>query len=766
MVSQDDNPTTSRGENPNVRPGENPKSSADESPMEEYGGLLERVPAILYVADVGEHGRWHFVSPQIETILGFTAQEWCADPELWATQLHPLDRDRVLAVEERPMAPRIEPIEYRMFHRDGAVIWIRDDAQLVQDEQGRLRWHGVMSDVTERKLADAELERSAAQHAAVARLGEHALERAAIDVLMKEAVTAAAQILDVEMAMVGEFVAGGDAFQIRAAFGWPTAQDLGAAVPAGPTTQAGHTVLTGRPVVVTNWAKEDRFVPSELVRTSGAKSGITVAIDGLDSPFGIMAAYSLNPREYTAGDVDFIQSLANVLAAALERQTAEDDIRHRALHDALTGLPNRVLFLDRLEQALARLRRHPGLVAVLFLDIDRFKLINDSLGHQAGDELLAVVAPRLRQAVRPSDTVARFGGDEFGILLEEIPSEHVATATAERIAAVFARPVVLHGNEHFVTASVGIALAQGGEPADALIRDADAAMYRAKERGRARYELFDEVMRGRALDRLRVENDLRRALERSELRLHYQPVVSLVQESIVGVEALLRWEHPERGLVLPGEFVGVAEETGMIRELGRWVVERACGQAADWYRSRPDAAPLSMSINLSPIELLQNDLPNTVAALVRATGLDPACLSLEISEGLSEEDEEVTEILCSLKSVGVRIVLDDFGRGYSSLAYLTRLPIDALKVDRSFVAGLGTGERGGAVTEAIVSMARALALDVIGEGVETETQVAELRRLGCELAQGFYFSPPRAADEITDMLRGCPPWLADRRSGV
>ena len=325
----------------------------------------------------------------------------------------------------------------------------------------------------------------------------------------------------------------------------------------------------------------------------GIGASLTVLIEGRDQPFGVLGVHASEPREFGRGDVAFVQSLANVLADALERQTTEDAMAHLALHDSLTGLPNRVLFIDRLQHALERLRRPPrSRVAVLFIDLDNFKVVNDTLGHAAGDELLSAVAARLRQAVPPSDTVARFGGDEFGLLLEEISNEREAITMAERIAAVFARPFPLDASDHFVTTSIGIALAEGGELPGDLIRDADTAMYRAKERGRARYELFDEVMRGRAIQRLRIENDLRRAVETDELRLAFQPIVSLRDESIVGAEALIRWQHPDRGAITPSEFIPVAEESGLIERIGRWVLEGACRQAAHWAQSRPDSAPV------------------------------------------------------------------------------------------------------------------------------------------------------------------------------
>jgi diguanylate cyclase (GGDEF)-like protein/PAS domain S-box-containing protein len=729
-----------------------------------YSELLARVPAIVYVADAGKTGRWHYVSPQIEQILGYAPAVWCADPELWLDRLHPDDREWVLAREETLSGadPDSLALEYRMLHRDGQVVWIRDDAVLVRDANGDLRWHGVLSDVSERKEAEAELERRAAQQAAVALLGEHALEGASTVELMDEAVNRAAELLGVEISAVWELLPADASLVLRSGIGWPESAVGSLRYPAGEGSQAGYTLLTGAPVVVEDWDAETRFEqPASASRRTGA--GLSVKIEGRSrEPFGVLVVQSMAARRFAQGDIDFLQALANVLADALERQAIEDAIRDRALHDPLTGLPNRVLFVDRLEHALARLGRQHSLAAILFLDLDHFKLVNDSLGHQIGDELLTAAAPRLKQALRSSDTVARFGGDEFGILLEDIGSERDAIETAERIAAIFARPFVLSGSEHFVTTSIGIALARGGERADELIRDADAAMYRAKDRGRARYEVFDEGMRGRAIERLRLENDLRRALERGELRLEYQPVVSLRSFSIVGVEALLRWRHPERGEIPPSEFIPIAEENGLIEPIGRWVLEQACRQAAEWYQARPDAAPLTMSVNLSAVQVTRRSLPDVVASVLRSTGLDPACLSLEITETVMLRDADgLSEVLQALKALGVRLVLDDFGTGYSSLGYLTRLPLDVLKVDRSFVDGLGSEPRDTAITETIIAMSRALSLDVVAEGVETADHVRELTRLGCRLAQGFHFSRAVPAEEITRALEHGPSWLID-----
>jgi diguanylate cyclase (GGDEF)-like protein/PAS domain S-box-containing protein len=737
-----------------------------------YPELLQRVPAIIYIADAGHFRRWHFVSPQIQVILGYSPDEWRADPGLWAQRLHPEDRERVLAAEPVQEPGTVQPAsvhplvrEYRLLHRDGHAVWMRDDAALVRSDDGSLRWHGVLSDISERTRVEAELERRAAQQAAVARFGIQALEGATAHELMQRAVGMAAETLDVELAGVAELLADGG-FLLHVGHGWPEDAIGRERLLGGTGSHAGFAILTGKPVVVRDWAAPQPFEQSRLLSELGVRSGIAVVIEGHGGPFGVLGAHSLRPRDYDAGDIDFLQSLANVLAAALERQAIEDQIRHRAMHDDLTGLPNRALFLDRLDHALTAVRRTGGMAAILFLDLDHFKLVNDSLGHHIGDEVLVAAAPRLKQALRASDTVARFGGDEFGILLENIAGERDATHMAERVASAFAQPFVLAGREHFVTASIGIALARGSERPQDLIRDADAAMYRAKERGRARYELFDEAMRSRAIGRLRVENDLRRALEHGQLRLEYQPLVWLSDRSIRSVEALLRWDHPAQGVVMPAQFIPIAEANGLIEPIGRWVLQQACRQAGEWYGARPDEAPIGISVNLSALQIARAELPDLVFASLHASGLDPACLSLEIAETVMLGDfGALSDALLALKRLGVRLVLDDFGMGYSSLAYLTRLPLDALKIDRSFIHGLGVEGRDTAVTAAIIAMSQALSLEVVAEGVETQAQADELLGLGCRIAQGFHFCRPVSGEAISELLGNGPRLAAGEPRG-
>jgi diguanylate cyclase (GGDEF)-like protein len=479
-----------------------------------------------------------------------------------------------------------------------------------------------------------------------------------------------------------------------------------------------------------------------------------VVLSGLNDETLALNAVQHGAQDYLIkGRVDEVL-IARSIRYAIERKRAEVALAHQALHDPLTELPNRALFLDRLEQALARAQRSSVNVAVLFLDLDRFKVVNDSLGHEAGDRLLVDVANRLRGVVRPGDTVARFGGDEFTILCD-VRGERDAVLIAERVAAAVEAPFTLDDNEAFLTTSLGIALTTGrvDARAEALIRDADAAMYRAKERGKSRYELFDSNMRASAVDRLEIENALHRALDRGEFRVFYQPAVDLLTGEPIGVESLVRWQHPERGLVGPDEFIALTEETGLIVPLGAWVLREACRQWKVWEESGTPAPRIA--VNLSTRQLGQPDLVEVVADVLEETGMDPAQLSLEITESTVLEDtESALGTLEALKRQGVRISLDDFGTGYSSLALLKRLPVDELKVDRSFVMGLGRDPKDSPIVSTVVGLAEALGLAAIAEGVETAAQAEELRRIGCRLAQGFYFARPQPAERTTPLLGG------------
>jgi predicted signal transduction protein with EAL and GGDEF domain len=522
----------------------------------------------------------------------------------------------------------------------------------------------------------------------------------------------------------------------------------------------GRVLATGRAAWITDVTTDANFLRKNL----GVRGAFAFPIHADGEMNAVLEFFSPSAVAPDPALLDVMAQIGRQLGRVVERIRAQEQIAHQATHDILTGLANRLLFLDRLELALARARRHGSVAALLFLDLDRFKDINDTLGHGAGDELLRSVADRLQGALRATDsvarfggeefTLARFGGDEFVVLCEELASENAAVRVAERVQESLRVPFLLEGAEHVITASIGIVIATGADQnAEDLLRDADIAMYRAKERGQGNWEIFDEELRKRALERVGTERALRQALDLGELRLHYQPVVSVEDGRMRSVEALVRWQHPERGLVPPAEFIPIAEESALILQIGAWTLREACEQAFRWRARFGDEAPLPVSVNVSARQLAQRDLPEIVRQTLADTGLSAADLAIELTETALIEDSSVPAAsLRGLKALGVKILLDDFGTGYSSLSHLQRFPIDALKIDRSFMMHLGSGQDNRAIVRAIVAMASALGLEVVAEGVETADQAAEAQSLGCDWAQGYYFARPAPPAEIEALI--------------
>ena len=441
------------------------------------------------------------------------------------------------------------------------------------------------------------------------------------------------------------------------------------------------------------------------------------------------------------------------ISRALE--DTKEHFRHAAFHDSLTGLPNRLMFSELLKVEIEGAKHRPDyLFTVLFLDLDRFKNINDSLGHTHGDLLLVAFAQRLEGCLRPMDTLARFGGDEFAILLSNLDDASDAIRVAQRIQEKLTAPFELDKNSAFTTASIGIALSSTGydRPED-ILRDADTAMYRAKENGKARYEMFDTGMHANAVSRLRLESDLRQAIEQQEFCIHYQPIVVMETGRLAGFEALVRWNHPERGLVVPDEFIPAAEETGMIVPMGQWVLEQACISLMEWQRQSPCFRTLSLSVNLSARQIAQPDMIDQVKRALERSGLNPHCLKLEITESVVMENAEAaTAMFKQLRALGVQLSIDDFGTGYSSLSYLHRFPVNYLKIDRSFVSRMTEANDNAEIVRTIATLARNLGLEVIAEGVETPEQYQQLKALGCEYGQGYLFSYPVASSDVPTFL--------------
>lgn len=659
-----------------------------------------------------------YVSPSATAISGYTPEEHYADPDLLFKIIHPDDRaqlQRQLTPQHRGTAPLGAPRDsglLRWCRKDGRVIWGDQRITLIRDQAGRIvAVEGIVRDVSARVTAEAALRTSEAilaEAERIAHLGswEH-------------------DILQDRLRWSDE------CFRI-----------------AGRTPQGFAVTPQSVSVLLHPEDRERVALAYQAALDGGPPYDLDYRIVRPDGVERIVHQQAEVIRDQLGRPIKALGITQDVT----EQREMEAQLRRQATHDALTGLPNRTLFLSRLGDALARAHQGGPTGAVLFLDLDRFKDVNDSLGHAAGDRLLVAVAARLRAGLREQDLLARLGGDEFTVLLERVTDPAEAARLADQLAHTLDAPIAFDGHEHLMTASVGVVLASVAYArAEDVLRDADVAMYRAKAAGKARYAVFDPPMQAAVLARLALERDLRLALERGQFGLHYQPIVDLRSGRIVKVEALARWQHPGRGLVPPGDFIPLAEESGLIVPLGRWVLGEACRQARSWVEA---GTPLAVAVNLTAREFQHPALAEEVAAALGNAGLDPAWLRLEITESLAMRDAAATvATLGALRALGVETMIDDFGTGYSSLAYLQRLPVDTLKIDKAFVDGLGEEDEGDqAIVAAIITLAHALGLRVIAEGVETAAQALRLRALGCDQSQGYHFARPQPAAELMTLL--------------
>ena len=604
-------------------------------------------------------------------------------------------------------------------------------------------------DVSEQLTATAELEASLEQQAGVAQLGRRALEGADPTLLALEAISILRKTLRVDGVELYRHVANEQLLLLEAALG-PTRDLAGLiTVDADEPVPEVLAIVERKTVVVDDLVTDPRFNAPPHLRAGGPSSLLSVPVTGPHHPYGALSVHAHQRRIFTPDDTVFVQSIANALGLALDRRRAEEETLHRAFHDALTGLPNRTLFVHRLQRTIERLGSQAHTVGVFVVDLDHFKVINDSLGHELGDALLIEVTHRIRDSVRPGDMVARLGGDEFALLCEDAGSIELVDSIAARVDEALDAPIEIAGRAIHVSASIGVAQPSSpGASAASLLRDADIALYQAKDRGRGGYALFEETERVRAVNRLETESELRRAVPAGELCVHYQPTVDLTTGTTTGVEALVRWNHPTRGLVPPTDFIPIAEQTDLIDRVGRWVLEEACEQLGRWAR-RPDTRHLSIAVNLSARQLCLPDLADDVALTVGRLGVDPSKLCLEITESALMTDlDQAIRAVRSLRALGLRIAVDDFGTGYSSLSYLTRLPVDIVKIDRSFITNIAHDSQERAITRGIIDLAHSLRLTVVAEGVETDEQLLVLNELGCDQAQGFLFAHPDVADAV------------------
>jgi diguanylate cyclase (GGDEF)-like protein/PAS domain S-box-containing protein len=677
---------------------------------ERFKALVQHASDVIMVVD--HAGTLRYVSPAFERLLGYAA------PHAIGTQAmalaHPDDVDlarrAIGEVQDATGAAAAARVEVRLRERDGAWRWFDASVMNLLADPGVAGVVVNLRDISDRRRAQDELAEAEARF-------RGAFEDAPIGMGLANR---HGHLFRVNRALAD--MLGYEPSELQ---GMDVA-DITHPDDREATQRQMADLLAGE---IPSYQIEKRYL-----RRDGHVLWVCLSVSLVQDADGEPA--------YTIGQVEDIS----------ERKATAERLAHAAIHDPLTGLPNRVLFVDRLARALVRARRHDTKVGVIFLDLDRFKVVNDSLGHATGDELLKAISERLLGALRPEDTVARFGGDEFVVLCEDITDDTTVRQVAQRIEATISRPTVISRREIFVTASIGVVVsgAKAASP-ETLLRDADAAMYGAKGQGRARIECFDRQTHQRSVEALELEADLHRVVERGELRVHYQPIVDLVTGRVSGFEALIRWMHPTRGLVDPHEFITLAEDTGLIVPIGAWILEEACRQAAHWQSQRRSAgAPLTVSVNVAPRQLSEPSLAEQCGQILDATGIDPQTVWLEVTESALSHAETSIKALQSLRDLGVHLSVDDFGTGYSSLAHLKAFPVEALKIDQGFVGGLGTDPSDTTIVGAVVGLAHSMGLAAIAEGLEEPSQLAELRTLGCDYAQGYLFGAPQPASALGD----------------
>jgi diguanylate cyclase (GGDEF)-like protein/PAS domain S-box-containing protein len=652
------------------------------------------------------------VNPRLEDLLGYAETTLTAEVASPDDLIHPDDRERVRAeVATGQEGTGHLRMEYRVRHAEGHYIWVIDEAAFAYDMRS-----GFLLDITGHVEAVEEL-----------RVSEERFRTLLLNIPGAMYRCAAKSNWDME------FISD----NIEPMSGYPASDFIASRVRTFASiihpedrqaVEQGVDEALGR--------REPFILEYRIMRADG---GVAWVYEKGQGVFG------------TGGEVLWLDG---AIFDITERKLLQEQLARQAFYDSLTGLANRALFDDRMRHALAHADRRGHRLAVLLLDLDGFKIINDSLGHQAGDQVLVMVAQRIMTSCRLSDTVARLGGDEFAVLLEEDVDESAAEGVARRMLEILREPFHVKGRKLSVGGSIGVALHEGAAASsDDLLRDADAAMYCAKSRGRNRYELFEPSMHTRAVELFELNTDLQKGLDQRQFVVHYQPILDLAGQELQGVEALVRWQHPERGLLAPAEFIPVAEQTGLIVPLGAWVLREACRQMQAWRQAFPEREPF-MSVNLSPRQLYEPDLVRQVRTILEDTRLDPGALVLEITEGaLLQGVEETKRKLADLKALGVRLAIDDFGSGSSTLAYLGEFPVDILKIDRSFIRGMSDNpDEGRILVQAILDLARALHLDTVAEGIELQEQRAALLTSGCHSGQGFYFAKPVASDQITALL--------------